>query len=248
MKKYDYDKIAGYYDILEGNFQDIEKFNKAIDKIFKEHKVKSVLDFTCGTGNQAIYLHKKGYNITASDISKEMLHIAKKKYYKIKWNLGDIRTTKFGKFDAVISIFNAIGHLSKEDFKKAIKNVSSNLNQKGIYIFDIFNYDFMKDNFRYYEFIDSWKEVNGIVYVRFNKNRFDKNKKIIKINQRTYIQKKMEKMKILKESWDMKIYSSNEVRKILEENKFKVIKFLNDDGRRFDKKKSLSILTVARKN
>ena len=36
-------------------------------------------------------------------------------------------------------IFNAIGHLTKEDFKKTLQNIRTNLKDNGIYIFDIFN-------------------------------------------------------------------------------------------------------------
>ena len=123
MKDYDYSIQAKYYDVLEEN-PSVEAFNKVLDKLLKKHKVKSVYDITCGTGAQAIYLHKKGYDVTASDFSKEMVAIAQKKYPKIKFQQADMRSAKLGKFDVVISIFNAIGHLSKLDFQKAIQNIA----------------------------------------------------------------------------------------------------------------------------
>ena len=52
---------------------------------------------------------------------------------------------KVGKFDAVITIFNAIGHVTKVDFEKTLRNIHENLNDGGIYIFDIFNVDAMTD-------------------------------------------------------------------------------------------------------
>lgn len=47
-----------------------------------------------------------------------------------------------------MSIFNAIGHLTIDDFKKALKNIHSNLKPGGLFIFDNFNFDYLthKDN------------------------------------------------------------------------------------------------------
>ena len=246
MKDYDYSVQAKYYDGLEEN-PSVEDFNKVLDKLLKKHKVKSVFDITCGTGAQAIYLDKKRYNVTASDFSKEMVAIAQKKYSKIKFKQADMRSANFGNFDAVISIFNAIGHLSKSDFQKAIQNISNNLKTGELYIFDIFNFDFMKNNFIPYGFIDTCKEVDGIKYVRFNKNKFDKKKQLMTMNQRTYIQEGLDKPQIFTDSWDMQIYSSEQLKNILKENSFEIVEFLSMDGKKFDKENSLFILTIAKK-
>ena len=246
MKDYDYSVQAKYYDVLEEN-PSVEAFNKVLDKLLKKHKVKSVFDITCGTGSQAIYLDKKGYDVTASDFSKEMVAIAQKKYPKIKFKQADMRSANFGNFDAVISIFNAIGHLSKSDFQKAIQNISNNLKTGGLYIFDIFNFDFMKNNFIPYEFIDTCKEVDGIKYVRFNKNKFDKKKQLMTMNQKTFIQEGLDKPQIFRDSWDMQIYSSEQLKNILEKNGFEIVEFLSMDGKKFDKQNSLFILTIAKK-
>jgi SAM-dependent methyltransferase len=48
-------------------------------------------------------------------------------------------------FDAVITIFNAVGHLTKSGFEKAIRNIHRNLNAGGIYVFDILNLEAMTD-------------------------------------------------------------------------------------------------------
>jgi|TARA_B100001964_G_scaffold144422_1_gene159021 SAM-dependent methyltransferase len=246
MKDYEYSVQAKYYDVLEEN-PSVEAFNKVLDKLLKKHKVKNVFDITCGTGAQAIYLDKHGYNVTASDFSKEMVAIAQKKYPKIKFKQADMRSANFGKFDTVISIFNAIGHLSESDFQKAIQNISNNLKTGGLYIFDIFNFDFMKNNFIPYEFIDTCKEVDGTKYVRFNKNKFDKKKQIMTMNQKTYIQDGMDKPKTFTDSWDMQIYSSEQLKNILEKNGFEIVEFLGMDGKKFDKENSLFMLTIARK-
>jgi len=246
IKEYNYSKFADIYDKVEVN-ESVKSFNPILERLLKRYKVKKIVDMTCGTGEQAIYLHKKGYFVSAYDYNKDMIRVAKKKYPKINFKQGDIRKTKYGKFDAAISIFNAIGHLSKKDFGKALKNISKNLNEKGVYIFDIFNLDFMKKNFRTHKYIDHAQEIGGLIIVRFNKNNLDKTRGIMHIHQNILIQKDFGHIKKIKESWDMQIYSSRELKRILEKNGFEVINFLDMKGNKFNKYKSLFILTIARK-
>lgn len=248
MKDYNYDRQAEYYDIIEVN-ENIHEFNKVLDKLLNKLKIKTVLDISCGTGLQSIFLAKKRYNVTASDLNESMLKVARKKAngLNITFKQGDMRTVRYGKFDGVISIFNAIGHLTKSDFEKAIRNIRENLNDKGFFIFDIFNLDFMRTKFKKHEFIDKAIEKEGMKFVRFNKNTIDLNKGIMHINQKTFIQEGMNKLREIKESWGMQIYSSKELKEILERCGFEVVNFLSMDGTKFDKNKSLFILTVARK-
>jgi len=80
IKQYNYDKFAEHYDTLELKADDYyEKANSLLYKVFKKYNIKTVLDLTCGTGAQSISLAKMGYKVTASDISKGMLEIARKK-------------------------------------------------------------------------------------------------------------------------------------------------------------------------
>ena len=140
-----------------------------------------------------------------------------------------------------------IGYLSKEDFEKALKNINSSLNSGGIYIFDIFNLEFMKNNFITYEFLDTTKEVNDTKFVRFNHNKLNLKKGLMSMNQKTYIQKGIDKPSITKESWDMQIYTAEQLKGILERNGFKIISFSGFDGSKFDREKSNFILTTAQK-
>ncbi|MFC1721716.1 class I SAM-dependent DNA methyltransferase [Patescibacteria group bacterium] len=245
MKEYDYRTFAKYYDILELD-EDCKKFNLVLEKILRRHKVKKVLDLTCGTGEQVIYLHRKGYDVTARDSSEDMISFARKKYPQLKFKQGDMRDASPGQFDAAISIFNSIGHLPKPDFRKALKNIKKNLPTGGIYVFDIFNFDFVKKNFIFHEFMDVSKEVDGMRYARFNKNKFDSSAAIMEMHQKTYIQKGLQKPKILKDEWDMQIYSVEEIKKILSDCNFVAVEFMDMAGKEFDPANSISLLTIAK--
>ena len=142
-----YTELSEFYDAL--NSDDYDKKNHIIDSILKKNNSKTVLDFTCGTGSQVFYLAKHGYHVTGIDINEALLDIAKSKAQSpsnhVTLSQGNICSSNVGHFDAVISIFNAIGHLNKTNFEKAINNIYHNLYDQGLYIFDIFNFDAMTD-------------------------------------------------------------------------------------------------------
>ena len=142
-----YDKEAEFYD--QFNEHGSSLINRYIETTLHKHKAKTVLDFACGTGSQVFYLIKNGYHVTGLDISRKMLSIAqnkaKKAHLEVPLILGDMRTKQAGTFDAVITIHSAIGHLTKNDFDKSLKNIYKNLNTKGLYIFDIFNLDYLQE-------------------------------------------------------------------------------------------------------
>ncbi len=81
--------------------------------------------------------------------SPPLLDIARSKAKEMNRNIifigCDMRNVKAGKFDAVITIFNAIGHLTKADFETALQNIHTNLKDDGVYIFDIFNLQALTD-------------------------------------------------------------------------------------------------------
>jgi cyclopropane fatty-acyl-phospholipid synthase-like methyltransferase len=251
IKQFDYDLFAEYYPELEENPKEDNKKNVFLNSIFKKYKVKTVFDVSCGTGLQTIYLTKKGYTVKASDLSKEMLKIArkraKKENLKISFRQANMIDVKLGKADAVISIFNAIGHLSEKQFELMIKNVSNNLNNNGLFIFDIFNLDSFKNNFINYEFIDCAKTINDIKFVRYNNNQLDLKEEKMQVNQKTYFQKGFDKPKLAIEKWDMKLYNFQTLNKLLNKNGFEVIEKYGSPEKTKFTINSNSIFIVAKK-
>jgi len=57
-----YDYAAKNYDAIYDKHEEIH--NSIIETILIKNKVSSVLDLTCGTGSQVIYLASKGANST----------------------------------------------------------------------------------------------------------------------------------------------------------------------------------------
>ncbi|MEM3228008.1 MAG: class I SAM-dependent methyltransferase [Candidatus Micrarchaeaceae archaeon] len=72
--------------------------NRFLKSILTWYKARSILDLTAGTGAQALFLAKY-FDVTANDINKAVLNIAKRKakaqHISIKFSLGNMRGAKF---------------------------------------------------------------------------------------------------------------------------------------------------------
>ncbi len=86
----------------------------------------SVLELNCGTGEDAFYLSGKGYKVMATDISDEMIRIAKQKnnetdVMKPEFEVCDMRSVpsryRNRQFDLVFSDFGGFNCLSPEEIK-----------------------------------------------------------------------------------------------------------------------------------
>lgn len=93
-----YNKAAKHYDAF--NEKNSKLINQTIENILKKHKVKTVLDLTCGTGSQVFWLIKRGFNVVGADINSKMLKIARNKARQekltIKFIKGDMRNIQVG--------------------------------------------------------------------------------------------------------------------------------------------------------
>ena len=76
-----YGELAGIYDYFMHSDINYEKLADYIENIFTHYGINPelVCDLACGTGNVTIPLARRGYDMTAVDISPEMLDIARRK-------------------------------------------------------------------------------------------------------------------------------------------------------------------------
>ncbi len=247
-----YSKLYKYYDLLSASQDEIDRKNHFIDRILSQHKVKTVLDFTCGTGAQLFGLTTLGYQVTGVDLSPFLLKIAREKSQQKKLGVelieGDVRETQVGSFDAAITIFNAIGHLTKTDFEKGIRNIHENLVNGGLYVFDIFNLNAMTD--------DAIKNLAMDVKVRTGNTKIyhSQNSEIDRENGRltSYdcfnIEKECNEPKVLKDKFTLQIYTARELRRILIRNGFEVLGQYELNGSKLSEQETVNMLTVAKKS
>ena len=87
-------------------------------------KSSEVLDMACGTGRHSILLAKKGFKVSAVDLSKNMLSVAsgkaEKENLKINFIQSDLRNfTHSGRFNLIVNLFTSFGYFEsdKENFQ-----------------------------------------------------------------------------------------------------------------------------------
>ncbi len=247
---FEYQQLPEYFDAHNVN-ESTESKNALIEKLLKAQHVKTVLDMTCGTGSQVFYLAERGYEVVGSDFSPALIETARNKASKMGKNItfldGDMRELRVGKFDAVITIFNAIGHLIKADFEKALQNIHANLKDSGVYVFDIFNLQAITDDIIDDFAMDIESVVNDINFRKVQNSEVDRKNGFLISHDRHTISKEGCEPEIHTNSFSLQIYTSEELQAMLERNGFETIRQYDMEGNDFIADSSLNILTVARK-
>ena len=246
-----YNTRAERYD--EFNENNSRAINALLEKILKEHHVATVIDLTYGTGSQVFWLKEKGFEVVGSDISRSMLKIAKQKaklkQLKIKFLQGDCRTVHAGSFDAAITIFNSIGHLTLEDFKLTIQNINRNLNPSGLYIFDIFNLDYLKAGNNITKLTGDWMAASdGQKFREIQFSTISDDGIVASYSTYVYQDGHSSPTKVSKGYENtLQVYSSAELQNSLKESGFVVLAQTDINGEVFSKEGSERILTIAKK-
>jgi ubiquinone/menaquinone biosynthesis C-methylase UbiE len=248
-KETHYDKGAEQYDTF--NEENSKIINTTLETLLKKHGVKTVLDLTCGTGSQVFWLAKRGYEVIGSDFNQSMLKIAKDKAKSgnitLQFLEGDMRNVQVGQFDAVITIFNAVGHLTKTDFEKAMRNIHSNLNEGGFYIFDICNLSYLlKDNNITRLTID-WQKTVGDTRMRDIQYSTIDEEGILASHTIHYQWKGSEKQKTRTGSQTLQIYTAKQLKQMLEQNGFQILDQCALDGSEYLETESENIVMIAQK-
>ncbi len=142
-----FDNIAPIYDdgfvnTVTGKLQRKIVWNY-LEKYLNEKKRLNILELNCGTGEDAIWLAKKGYKVMATDISESMIEVAMKKAditgsNNISFSILDISNPDTYpsdiKFDLVFSNFGGLNCISPDSFQKVIPEIAGLLKPKGHFI------------------------------------------------------------------------------------------------------------------
>lgn len=140
-----YDAFAEVYDELMGEVA----YGDWADYVFRNflngrREVKRIMEFGCGTGNITIPLAQKGLDITAVDLSEEMMTVADEKaddlgLKSIRFYLGDMANFQIDdSFDAVIACCDTVNYLaSLDDFANFLLGSKEALAEDGLLLFDM---------------------------------------------------------------------------------------------------------------
>ena len=140
-----YDALAGSYDSLmaDGSYRKRADF---LERLFKKSRipVETVLDLACGTGTIACLLAERGYRVTATDFSEEMLTQAMAKAAVLEERAPLFlcqsmpRLQLLEPVDAVVSTLDSLNYLTRErDIRETFKRVYRWLKPGGAFVFDV---------------------------------------------------------------------------------------------------------------
>lgn len=141
-----YRALAPIYDRLNGTV-DYRAWADFIEKIFDRYaKIKPslVLDLGCGTGSMTLELARRGYDMTALDLSEDMLSVAEarardEKLGGILFLRGDMSAFElYGTVDAIVCTLDGVNHLtSRDELLSCFSCVANYLNPNGLFVFDM---------------------------------------------------------------------------------------------------------------
>jgi SAM-dependent methyltransferase len=110
-------------------------------------KAVRLLELGCGTGRHAGFLAKRGFDVVGVDRSRQMVEQARKRAsievprvkQRLNFRVGDVMSYRSrDKFDVVISLFNVVGYLTRnEALQKMFAVVKSHLRKGGVFLFDV---------------------------------------------------------------------------------------------------------------
>ena len=139
-----YHALAVSYDRLTADV-DYEAIVAFYDQILRQEGVtpRSAVDLACGTGSVALILAEKGLQVTAVDLSEDMLCVAAQKAMEAELpirfvcqNLARLQLPRG--VDLAVCALDSLDYITApEDCEKAIHRIFKALNPGGCFIFDV---------------------------------------------------------------------------------------------------------------
>ncbi len=136
------DDYAAVYDLIYSD-KDYSGECDLIERAFRADAaapVRLVLDLGCGTGNHAIPLARRGYEVVGVDRSEAMLAEARRKAGSaVTFHRGDVRDVDLGRrFDAVLMMFAVLGYQRENaDVLAALATARRHLRPGGLFLYDV---------------------------------------------------------------------------------------------------------------
>ncbi|MEQ8715031.1 MAG: class I SAM-dependent methyltransferase [Cyclobacteriaceae bacterium] len=140
----DFDIAASSYDrqFTHSNIGTLQRGKtwQYIDQALNNRKELKILELNCGTGEDALMLAKKGHKVVASDISSNMLGIARGKASEMSIDFLQIDLTNIDTealdddFDLVFSNFGGVNCIDHHSLSKLGESVAKILKPNGFFI------------------------------------------------------------------------------------------------------------------
>lgn len=137
-----YQTLAHFYDAL---VKDDEATKDWVDFIKRHMYGTSIMELACGSGEITIALAKAGYEISASDLSEEMIFMAKQKANseRIHWCVQDMNSLTISKkVDTVLCLCDSFNYIVEDtNIQTMFQTIYDGLHDQGVYIMDMHSLD-----------------------------------------------------------------------------------------------------------
>ncbi|MBE2939460.1 class I SAM-dependent DNA methyltransferase [Anoxybacillus flavithermus] len=138
-----YERFASWYDQLMSDAP-YDAWCALVERtVASYHNGKRLLDLGCGTGELAIRLAEKGFDVTGVDLSEQMLTIAQMKAEErgvhVLFYQQDMRHFgPFEPFDTIVIFCDSLNYLLEdEDVVATFSRVYDQLRSGGLFLFDV---------------------------------------------------------------------------------------------------------------
>jgi SAM-dependent methyltransferase len=139
-----FNEYARFYDLLYQD-KDYPAECDLLEDLLRRYATQpthTLLDLGCGTGNHAIPLAQRGYEVTGLDLSPMMLATAETKASEagvsLRLEQGDLQTFDLGEtYDGVLAMFAVLSYQAENaGLDAAFENARRHLKPGGLFIFD----------------------------------------------------------------------------------------------------------------
>lgn len=135
-----YERLAPYYDELTRD-HDYDGWTHHLEQAALRFGVsgRRLLDAACGTGKSFLPFLERGYEVTACDLSSEMVALARRKAPGVEPFVADMRALgELGRFDLITCLDDSVNYLLDEgDLEDAFASFAANLAPDGVLVFDV---------------------------------------------------------------------------------------------------------------
>ena len=135
-----YDALAFAYDELTETYCH-DEWTARLHDLALAHGLcgRRLLDVACGTGKSFLPFLRRGFTVTASDVSEGMLRRAAAKAPEARFVRADMRRLPvLGAFDLVTCLDDSLNYLlDPDDLRDALRAIAINLAPRGVAVWDV---------------------------------------------------------------------------------------------------------------
>lgn len=217
----------------------IQNYNSGENYENKYPEQCDILEIGCGTGNLAIPFFNDGFAVTGLDGSIKMLQILKKKNRKIPTICSEMKNFALNKkFDYIFSVHDTVNYLTEpDDLAVFFENIGYHLKNQGVFLFDLTTeYNILRN---FHKKKDEYQTENA--HIKWT-NLYDKKSKIISSKLKFSSKERHNNNKsCFVEEHKQRIYQIEEIREIVKEKGFRILRIFSDQSFQYPRATSLMI-------